>query len=468
MNKFFRNIFRMQPAVEAPGSPQGSPGILDSPSADGFRQVALFSEEKENQIFIGGGSSSHYRSRLDYDRQKVLAECLRAWRVNPLARRVVSLQTDFIIGEGLGIQCDHKATHKFLLEWWRHPLNDFDSQLPDWCDELARSGNLFFILSANPMDGMTYVRPLPADSVREIVSAPNDVRQELQYLPEDTSAEAWEAYNGSDGQPTFVLHFAVNRPVGSPWGEPMLAPMLDDFGRYRTWLEDRARLNHFRSAFLYVVQGAYSSEADRQTRENHINSHQPNPGSILVVNDSEKWSTISPQLNSGDATQDGLSLKKTIAAGAGIPLHYLAEPESSTRTTAEAAGTPAFRGLERTQKQFLAMLRQMARIAVAHRRRFDRRLNPRARIQVLSPDITERDNSLLSLAAARILPSLMDLFDRRLIDSREALRLYYRMAGETFDQSLPAPEGDRRPLWKQARLPLPKTVAEDGEPEGTA
>ncbi len=309
------------------------------------------------------------------------------------------------------------------------------------------------------MDGMTYVRPLPAEKVKEIVCAENDVRQEIQYLPEDVNAQAWDAYDHTNNQPSFVLHFAVNRPVGSSWGESMLAPLLDVLGRYKSWLEDRARLNTFRTAFMYMVQAPYKSEAERKRREDHLQSHPPKSGSVLVVANSEKWSTISAQLDSADASHDGLSMKKTIAAGAGIPLHYLAEPESSTRTTAEAAGTPAFRGMERTQKQFLEMLIQLARIAAAYRRRFDRRINPDADIEITSPDITERDNSLLSLAVARIYPVMADLFDRELIESPELMRLVYRMAGETFDETKSVPKGKRKPLRRDGSQtrPLPGT-----------
>ncbi len=34
--------------------------------------------------FFPGGLSDSYIDRYNYDRVKVLAECLRAWRINPL------------------------------------------------------------------------------------------------------------------------------------------------------------------------------------------------------------------------------------------------------------------------------------------------------------------------------------------------------------------------------------------------
>lgn len=428
--------------------------------------LALVSAEKDNNFYPGQSMSDLYRDRYDYDRKTVLSECLRAWRVNPLARRIVGIYTDFIIGEGLNVKCDHKFTQKFLSEWWTHPLNNFDEQIPAWSDELTRAGNLFFIITVNMMDGMTYVRSLPAEQVKDIACALNDVRQETAYIPEDISAEPWPAYDRTNQQQTFVLHYAVNRPVGSAWGEPLLAPLLPNLGRYMTWLEDRARLNHFRTAYMYVLSGNFVSEAERKAREITANMNKPTPGSILVTNQNEKWEIIAAQLDSADASIDGLAMKKTLAAGAGIPLHYLAEPESSTRTTAEAAGTPTFRGLERTQKQFLDMLQDIAEIAIAYKKQFDRRINVNAEVEIVCPDITERDNATLSLGASRIYTPLADLFDRELIDSQEMLRLFYRMSGETLDESKPIPPGKKKPLFRtpEQQLPLPLPADDKTDP----
>ena len=58
-----------------------------------------------------------------YDREEVLRQCLEAWRVNPLARRVVALTTQFVLGGGVSLTCAHPATQAFLQDWWNHRLN---------------------------------------------------------------------------------------------------------------------------------------------------------------------------------------------------------------------------------------------------------------------------------------------------------------------------------------------------------
>ena len=92
---------------------------------------------------------------------------MRAWRVNPLARRITKLIKQFLIGEGLTISSTHKATNKFLNDWWNHPLNNFKHNIPRWMDEQTRVGNLFFLCTVG-VDGMLFVRAVPADLIKDI------------------------------------------------------------------------------------------------------------------------------------------------------------------------------------------------------------------------------------------------------------------------------------------------------------
>ncbi len=89
----------------------------------------------------------------DYDRQAILAECLRAWRVNPIARRIVKIISMFIVGEGIKVQSDHKATQEYLVSWWDHPLNRLGRSVVSFCDEATRSGNLFFCVRLTRLRG---------------------------------------------------------------------------------------------------------------------------------------------------------------------------------------------------------------------------------------------------------------------------------------------------------------------------
>jgi hypothetical protein len=297
--------------------------------------------------------------------------------------------------------------------------------------------------------GMSYLRIHPTDMIAEIETAPNDMQQERSYTPKASPAVMDPApfpnywYKGkaspakAAGPKSVMLHYAVNRLAGMMWGEPDIAPLLPWLARYASWLEDRVRLNRFRQAYLYIVKGNYASEAEKSARQLALQNNPPTPGSILVTDSSEEWDVINPKLDSSDANTDGLALKKFIAGGRGFPLHWLAEPESSTRTTAEAAGTPTFKALESRQKMFLSMVKDILTIAVARRAQRAGDVKVDAVITVTSADISERDNAALALASTQVITSFGQLWANGFIDDDEYMRIVYRFAGEVLPEARP-------------------------------
>ena len=424
---------------------RGAVGILFGGEISRRVQSAVKAIDRATDMRLGSG---HDRENFDYDRLEMLRDVLEAWRVNPLARRIVSLTTEYVVGD-IKISCEHKATNDFLQAWWYHRLNRLDIRLMEWCDELTRSGNLFPLISTDAA-GMSYLRAIPAYDgeawgIEEIETADNDVEQELKYICVQTvdvnDKIEYKGYvhgQGGSGEGKFervMLHYAVNRPIGAKWGESDLGPLARWMKRYSTWLEDRVRLNRFRNIFLFVVRRKFKNDPEREAYEAQLNAHPPNPGSIKVLNsdDDETWDVVSPKLASIEANQDGLTLKKMIAVGAALPMHFLSEPESATRTTAIQAGSPTYRHFESRQKYFLWMVEDIARVVVERRKTVDRRVRTDFKIIVEGGDVSARDNAGLAIAAERVVRGFSELRNRELIDDKEYLRMIYKFAGEIVD-----------------------------------
>ena len=110
-----------------------------------------------------------WRSGTELDRSwgeqmQSLADALEAWRSNPLARRLISLITAYTIGDGIRLTSSYRPLARFIRELYAHPLNNLELELPEWSDELSRSGELFLTLHTNPVHGMSYVRAIPASA----------------------------------------------------------------------------------------------------------------------------------------------------------------------------------------------------------------------------------------------------------------------------------------------------------------
>jgi hypothetical protein len=409
--------------------------------------------ETEQTFLIGQQWDGFYRDRYSYERDTLLLEAVRAWRLNPLARRLANLYKIYNL-DGIEFKCDHEPTQKFLTEFWNHDLNQMDEMLEEISNEIFLTGNLFPMFSVDK-SGMTYVRIFPTDQIGEIKTADNDLRQEIAYVTReiDTDVQSQTFLNPrglpSITTPKFMHHYAINKLAGTSWGEGEIWPDLPWLGRYATWLEDRVRLNHFRAVFMYVLQGTFKDKTEKEKRQQYLNSNPPRSGTVLVTDASEQWGTLSANLDAFDASVDGMAIKKMIAVNH-APMHYLAEPESSTRTTADAAGTPTFKAFENNQRIFKKILKNILTVAVQRRAEKDGSIDTKAEINILASDATERDNAGLALATSQIVSAIGDMYDRKLLDEDEYLRLTYRFMGETPPQNKEKVKGIRKNVNKPA------------------
>ncbi len=280
-----------------------------------------------------------------------LEEIAEACRTNPLAARLVAMTTDFVIGQNAQISGDEWA-----LRFWNDPRNLMDRRIYKLCSELSRSGELFLVLSRNPIDGMSYLREVPAILVDQIETDADDLEQEYRYhqLTNDTEGRWWPGRQAVDADQV-MLHYTINKPVGETRGMSDLAQVLTWLKRYDLWLEDRVRINRYKGAYLWHVRIANALPGQLEAKRAQY-SRVPQSGSIIVTDGSEEWQAITPNIQADDVEADGKAIRLMIAAGAGVPLHFLAEGESATRATAREMGAPTYRHYAHRRQQFCDLL----------------------------------------------------------------------------------------------------------------
>jgi hypothetical protein len=309
-----------------------------------------------------------------------------------------------------------------------------------WCDELSRAGELYIVLFTNPADGMSYVRTVPAVKIDKIETDEDDLEKELRYheLRNDDPIEGkwwagWERAKDDLESPVMV-HYAVNRPVGCVRGQGDLAPLLPWLRRYREWLEDRVRVNRYKNAFLWHVKLEGAQAGDIRQKQTQY-AKPPSPGSVIVTDETESWSPVQPKIEAEDVKDDGKALRLMVAAGAGIPLHFLAEGETATRATAREMTGPTVRHYEHRQMFFCDLLLDVIEKAVYRAQVAGRLRSPRGglRLSYVVADLREEDNLQTAQAAKEIVEYLAVMKDRGWITDRKAMELAYKFAGEVVD-----------------------------------
>jgi hypothetical protein len=205
--------------------------------------------------------------------------------------------------------------------------------------------------------------------------------------------------------------------------------------RYADWLLNRARLNKYKTAFMWDVKvTGRPGRGDTLRKKRFRYKTPPEPGSIIVHGDDEEWSAVAPRIEAWDAAEDGKAMRLVVAAGAGIPLHFLAEGESATKATAAEMGDPTFRHYYRRQLLFGDLLTDLLTTVV-------RRANAVGRgkaygdLQLTSkfPDVTKSDNQAMAQSALLICRALDTMSKYGWIDRESAITMALKFAGELID-----------------------------------
>lgn len=393
---------------------------------------------------------------------------LEAWAKNPYAKRIIDLITDYTIGDGITPQAPGDVG-RFIAKFWNHAENQMPLRLPDLMDELSRSGDLFLVLFRNPADGMSYVRPLPKSEIQDIHTATLDWEKEIEILQRPTEAGgqpiAWPTPHHPDAAESdaVILHYSINRPVGALLGESELSTLIPWLNRYNRMIEDRVRLNWAARSFLWdvtVPSGQVPAKAEQY-------SSPPEPGSVIVHDDGERWEMRSPGLHASDASHDLLALRQMIAAGSGQPPHWHGDGGDVNLSTAKAMNDPAIRHLRRRQRHLQYAIIDLCTVAYERAYEIGRaRTMPRpGQISVELPDISREDNGDLAGAAGQLANAFATLLNTTSHPSptlrHRILTLIFRFAGEQLtpaeldeiDRELEAAEPKQQPEQQPEKEP---------------
>lgn len=393
-----------------------------------------------------GALSNRPHERNQGEIQELYTDALTAWRKNPLAKRIVDIVNDYVIGDGITLSSPYSYLDNFIEDFWYDPKNNMPIRIESMVEELTRAGNYLPILFTDPNTGMSYVRSATVDQVRAIHNLPNDwetitqidVAQydnlNVEIKPYATAA----ASSRTPSQPTISL-FPINRPDGSHLGEGDLTTVIPWLLRYSRMLEDRVRLNWAIRMFLWFVKvPAGLVEAKREAYKS-----PPESGSVIVHDDAEEWTVQAPNLHANDASHDLAATRRMVYSGTGYPPHWYAE-QGSNLAEAKASGAPAERHLRRRQLFVIHISRTIA--LDAYRKKIDvrggRKLptqNPSKLITANTTDLSREDNAILAEAAHKLSQSykelLLDTAPQSRTLTQEMLTLFFQFAGEPKDKA---------------------------------
>lgn len=373
--------------------------------------------------------------------------CYEAYNANPLAFALIEQTTSFVLGEGVTVSASNPRVQQILDAFWQHPENRMDERIYLLCTELALYGEQFIHFFVNAYSGEVIVRQIDPSLIDQIETDPEDVEKPLRYhrrpIGQTLSATSgdpapFDPRSGQDTQGEWfkagseVIH-AINKVSNARRGKSDLATLLPWLRRYKDWLTDRVRINKYKAAFLWDVtlQGADKKTIDRKKMEY---AYPPEPGSVIIHNEAERWTAVEPKIQADDASEDGRAIKLMVAVGATLPEHYLSDGENGNRATASEMSLPTLLKFKRRQRVMRYLLTRILDRVIAEAQRVGK-LGPRTntRYEITFPEIDAQESATLAGSMNALVQALTVAKSQGWVSDETAMRLLFEFAGEDVD-----------------------------------
>jgi hypothetical protein len=122
---------------------------------------------------------------------------------NPLIRRGVLTQTQFVFGQGVNIQAKHPLVDEVVQAFLDDPKNKAELTRQQAYSikesELQCFANLFFVFFVNKYTGAVRIRTISMTEITEILTNPDDMKEPQFYLRQWTSGNLDATTDTQDG-----------------------------------------------------------------------------------------------------------------------------------------------------------------------------------------------------------------------------------------------------------------------------
>jgi hypothetical protein len=325
-----------------------------------------------------------------------------------------------------------------------------DERIYSLCNELSLYGEQFIHFFVNKYDGTVIIRQIDPSLIDQIETDPEDIEKPLRFHrrplgqvmtatsgdppPQIVQFPSHEEMAGTwfkAGEE--VLHIAINKVSNAKRGKSDLATILPWLQRYRDWLIDRARINKYKGAFLWDVT-LMESDAKMLSRKKMEYAHPPEPGSVMIHNNAEKWSAVESHIQANDTSADGRALKLMVAVGVTLPEHFLSDGDNGNRATASEMSLPTLLKFKRRQRVIRHMLTLILDRVIQEAQRVGK-LGQRidTSYEITFPEIDSDEHNVLAQGMNWLLPALQIAKSQGWISDETAMKIMFEYCGEEID-----------------------------------
>lgn len=310
---------------------------------------------------------------------KIAAMARIYWLKNPLIKRAVATQANYVFGQGVDVVAadeDVQAVVDAFMEDSKNraELTGEQAMLTKET-ELQVTSNLFFTFFTDPLNGATRVRTIPLSEITRIIYNPDDSKEPWYYYrqwqqPKEAGSQKYEMhqamypdinYMPKGGLPKHfngievmalnpVYHVKTNCLSDMEYGVSEIYAAIDWAKAYKDFLEDWYTIVKSLSKFAWKAtskSGATGMTQAKQVLEGAINGGSNPMNSDLPGQAAQVWMSsdnfdLAPMPKSGAtvAVDDGRRALLMVCAATGIYEHYFGDPSTGNLATAKAMEQP--------------------------------------------------------------------------------------------------------------------------------
>jgi len=413
--------------------------------------------------------SDNYIREGKIDFRRALETAWALWQKSPIAKRVLAMKRDHIIGHNAAPDSNDEDLKPILDAFWK--TNKLQARSSEFTMQLFGFGEQCYPAFVRESDGRVLIGYIDPTNIKEVKKHPDNaledwaiiverntekrvyriIREDDDYVDEDAATEAknsgklvtweqatlepWEAEMlkdyGRDEYDGSCFYAKVNSVSNQDRGMSDLLQVgdwLDQADEVLFALGDR---EGFAGYFSFDVTLARANDDVVKQRAKALRSNPPEKGSVNVHNENEIWNMWAPNLNQSGSIESFRAILGLILGGMGFPVHWYGFGDDANRATALAQADPTTKSLEHDQYTIKTLFMNMCQF-VADQAEIAGNYTPEedAEITLSLPEITTKDISMISASINQLTAALISASGAGWVSTETAAEVFAKIMGE--------------------------------------
>ena len=395
---------------------------------ENLEMVAQFGLDADDWQYRKLTSGARFQRRdltpLQHDRMLQVTWYL--WEQNPFARRLVTLMTDLIIGDGVTVEAKDERIQEVIDRTWNHRINQFATRIREFHNFLSLTGELILPVTQNTISGRPVFGFIDPYQVNDVIPVEGNVLIPDVLVLKERDGQAGQRLKIVRENPESgklegeVFYFAINKLPNSLRGRSDLLPLADWLDLYDQYLFAEVERLQLLSAFVwdYTIKGG----TDKTIQAKLASFPTPKPGSVFGHNENETLEARTPDLKASDRSEVATMLRKHIGGSMGFPMTYLGDSDSNNATI-QGQNDVLMKTPSARQKEFRSLIDLMVRFAVEGATTKNPALFMEAAVEykITMPEIASKDISRAASALAQVVTANDTAITNKTTSRRAAL-----------------------------------------------